>query len=172
NGLRQRVRECGDGSFVHSERDSREHISHDHSFHSLDFGELGWRQGHRRPAVETLRFGDVEQYLAHRRAGRAENHGPRRPERSVEQYDLLPNDSPLDDRRTGDVLRELPDHAFANGAVIGSGRAYVAALSLTFPGLVSSEVQAQTRASQPGTASTVSLAMANAGTADSARDIE
>jgi hypothetical protein len=56
--------------------------------------------------------------------------------------------------------------------VIGSGRAYVAALSLVLAGLVSSVVQAQTGASQPGTASTVSLAMSNAGTADSARDIE
>ena len=56
--------------------------------------------------------------------------------------------------------------------MIGSGRACVAALSLILAGFVSSVVQAQTRASQPGTAGTVSLAMANAGAADSARDIE
>ena len=56
--------------------------------------------------------------------------------------------------------------------MIASGRAYVAALSLVLAGLMSSVVQAQTRASQPGTVSAVSLAMSNARTADSTRDIE
>ncbi|HEX9381806.1 MAG TPA: hypothetical protein VF908_00245, partial [Gemmatimonadaceae bacterium] len=56
--------------------------------------------------------------------------------------------------------------------MIGSGRVCVAVLSLALAGLVSPMVQAQTPASQPGTASTVSLAMSNAGSADSARDIE
>jgi len=50
---------------------------------------------------------------------------------------------------------------------MGARRAHVVALSLALAALVSSVVQAQTRASQPGTASTVSLAMSNAGTADS-----
>ena len=56
--------------------------------------------------------------------------------------------------------------------MIRSARAHVAALSLVLAGLMSSVVQAQTRASQPGTVSAVSLAMSNAGNSDSTRDIE
>src|ERR1700693_5231216 len=123
--------------------------------------------------MAALRSRYVESDDAHRRTGRAAHCRAWCVERPVEQHDLLPTDPHLDHRRSRDVLRELSDHALADGAMIGSRRAHVAALSLALSALAPIAVaQGPAVGARLGNAGTASPATLNAPTADSTRDVE